>query len=74
VPFYPLHGDGPPALTEIAARFDATLSQIRLAWLLHRSPLIAPIPGTLSIEHLRENLAALDIELTAEDFEWLRAG
>lgn len=72
VPFYPLHGDGPPTLTKIAERYDASLTQIRLAWLLHRSPVIAPIPGTLSIEHLKENLAALDIELAAEDFETLR--
>jgi pyridoxine 4-dehydrogenase len=74
VPFYPLHGDGPPGLAEIAERYDASLSQSKLAWLLHRSPAVAPIPGTLSIEHARENLAALDIELAVEDFETLSAG
>ena len=42
--------------------------QIALAWLLRRSPVMLPIPGTLSIEHLRENLGALEIELTDEEF------
>ncbi|MGH2713568.1 MAG: aldo/keto reductase [Thermoleophilaceae bacterium] len=73
VPFYPLHGDQSPAVAEIARRYDATPSQIRLAWLLHRSPVVLPIPGTLSVQHLRENLAALDIELSAGDFETLSA-
>jgi aryl-alcohol dehydrogenase-like predicted oxidoreductase len=71
VPYYPLHGDGPPALGDIAERHGATPSQIALAWLLRRSPAMLPIPGTLSIEHLRENLAALEIELSDEDFEAL---
>jgi aryl-alcohol dehydrogenase-like predicted oxidoreductase len=71
VPFYPLHGDEPPALAEIAARHAASANQIKLAWLLHRSPVVAPIPGTLSVEHLRENLGALDIELSAEDLQAL---
>lgn len=48
VPFYPLSGDG------------ATSNAAKLAWLLQRSPVMLPIPGTLSIEHLRENLAVLD--------------
>ena len=47
---------------------DASPEQIALAWLLRRSPAILPIPGTLSIEHLRENLAALEIELTDDEF------
>jgi pyridoxine 4-dehydrogenase len=73
VPFYPLHGDKSPVVAEIARRHDATPSQIRLAWLLHRSPVMVPIPGTLSLEHLKENLAALDIELSAGEFETLSA-
>jgi pyridoxine 4-dehydrogenase len=73
VPFYPLHGDKSPVVAEIARRHDATPSQIRLAWLLHRSPDKLPIPGTLSLQHLKENLAALDIELSAGDFETLSA-
>jgi pyridoxine 4-dehydrogenase len=67
VPYYPLKGGGPPALGQIAEYHDATQSQIALAWLLHRSPVTLPIPGTLSIEHLRENLAALEIELSDEE-------
>jgi hypothetical protein len=68
VPYYPLGGDVPPTLGEIAARHEASPEQIALAWLLRRSPVMLPIPGTLSIEHLRENLGALDIELTDDEF------
>jgi aryl-alcohol dehydrogenase-like predicted oxidoreductase len=71
VPFYPLRGDGGPALSRIAAAHGATPSQITLAWLLRRSPAMLPIPGTLSLEHLRENLAALEIELTDEEYQAL---
>ena len=72
VPYFPLRGDAGPALHEIAERHGATPSQITLAWLLRRSPVMLPIPGTLSIGHLRENLAALDIELSDAEFEALR--
>jgi pyridoxine 4-dehydrogenase len=72
VPYYPLRGDGGRALAEIAARHGATPAQIALAWLLRRSPTMLPIPGTLSLEHLKENLAALQIELTDAEFEALR--
>jgi pyridoxine 4-dehydrogenase len=71
VPYFPLRGEDPPAVAEIAESHGATSSQIRLAWLLRRSPTTVPIPGTLSLEHLKENLAALDIELTDEEFERL---
>ena len=71
VPYYPVKGDAPASLAEIAKRHGASPEQIALAWLLHRSPAILPIPGTLSIEHLRENLAALDIELSDEEYEAL---
>jgi len=67
VPYYPLKGDGLPALDEVAAAHDASPEQIALDWLLRRSPATLPIPGTLSIEHLRENLAALEIELTDDE-------
>jgi pyridoxine 4-dehydrogenase len=67
VPYYPLKGDGGGAVQEIAQRHGVTPNAVTLAWLLQRSPAIAPIPGTLSIEHLRENLAALELELTDED-------
>jgi pyridoxine 4-dehydrogenase len=72
VPFFPLRGHGGAALAEIAARHRATTQQITLAWLLRRSPAMLPIPGTLSLDHLRENLAALKIELTDAEFEALR--
>ena len=72
VPFFPLRGDGGPALREIAERHGATPAQIALAWLLRRSPTMLPIPGTLSIEHLKQNLAALEIELSDAEFEALR--
>ena len=69
VPFFPLRGEGGPALTEIAERHGATTRQITLAWLLRRSPAMLPIPGTLSLDHVKENLAALEIELTDAEFE-----
>jgi len=69
VPFYPLEGGAGPVVAEIAARHRATERQIVLAWLLKRSPLMLPIPGTLSLDHAKENLAALEIELTDEEFD-----
>lgn len=72
VPFFPLRGGGSAALTEIAARHGATTQQITLAWLLRRSPAMLPIPGTLSVDHLKQNLGALKIELTDAEFEALR--
>src|SRR5919201_3553784 len=72
VPFYPLRGGGGRALAEIADRHGATPAQIALAWLLKRSPAMLPIPGTLSLEHLKQNLAALEIELSEDEFQALR--
>jgi pyridoxine 4-dehydrogenase len=72
VPYFPLRGDGGPALREIAERHSAAPAQVTLAWLLRRSPAMVPIPGTLSLEHLKENLAALEIELSDDEFEALR--
>ena len=72
VPFFPLRGDGGRTLAEIAERHQATPTQITLAWLLRRSPVMLPIPGTLSIEHLEQNLAALEIELSDAEFDALR--
>jgi pyridoxine 4-dehydrogenase len=72
VPFFPLRGDGGRTVHEIAARHGATPVQITLAWLLRRSAAMLPIPGTLSLEHLKENVAALGIELTDAEFEALR--
>ncbi len=68
VPFYPLKRSTNPELDRIAERHGVSRQAIALAWLLRRSPNIAPIPGTLSVEHVRENLAALDLELSDEEF------
>jgi aryl-alcohol dehydrogenase-like predicted oxidoreductase len=72
VPFFPLRGSGSAALTQIAGKHRATVQQITLAWLLRRSPAMLPIPGTLSIDHLKQNVAALNIELTDAEFEALQ--
>jgi pyridoxine 4-dehydrogenase len=71
VPYYPVKGDAPAEIGEIARNHDASPEQIALAWLLHRSAAMLPIPGTLSIQHLRANLAALDIELGDDEYEAL---
>jgi pyridoxine 4-dehydrogenase len=63
VPYFPLRGAWGPRVAAAADRLGVTESAVKLAWLLRRSPVVLPIPGTLSIEHLRENLAALEIEL-----------
>jgi aryl-alcohol dehydrogenase-like predicted oxidoreductase len=68
VPYFPLRGEGGPPLREIAEAHGATPSRITLAWLLKRSRAMLPIPGTLSSAHVRENLAAADIELTEEEY------
>jgi pyridoxine 4-dehydrogenase len=72
VPYFPLHGRASGALAEIAERRGATPAQLTLAWLLRRSPTTLPIPGTRSLEHLTENLAALEIELSDAEFQTLR--
>jgi pyridoxine 4-dehydrogenase len=55
-------------LSEIAEKYQATPSQIALAWLLMKSPVILPIPGTSSVAHFEENFAATKIDLSEEDF------
>ena len=71
VPYFPLRGVGGQALADVAERVGASEEQIALAWLLKRSPAMLPIPGTLSLEHLKENLAALDVELGDAELETL---
>ena len=56
---------------DIARETGATASQISLAWLLATSPVVLPIPGTKSVEHLRENLGASDVKLSADDMKRL---
>jgi aryl-alcohol dehydrogenase-like predicted oxidoreductase len=69
VPFFPLGGFTPlqsTALSEVATRLGATPTQVALAWLLQRAPNILLIPGTSSLEHLRENLAAASLRLPGD--------
>ncbi len=77
IPWFPiatgeLAGPGSP-VADIAADLGATPSQVALAWLLHSSPVILPIPGTKSVDHLQENVAARELSLSAADMERLDA-
>ena len=76
IPWYPLAAgeltrEGTAALDAIAKAHGATPSQIAVAWLLQRSPVIVPIPGTSKVAHLEENVKAREIELTGEEFNTL---
>jgi len=76
VPYFPLGGFSPlqsDALSAVATRLGATPMAVALAWLLQRSPNILLIPGTSSVDHLRENVAAVDLVLTPEDVAELDA-
>lgn len=73
IPWFPL-GAGRVAgevLNQIAKKHRASPTQVALAWLLRRSPIMLPIPGTSSIEHVEENVAAASLRLTDEDYEKL---
>ena len=75
IPWFPIQtgalakDDG--KLAKLAAELGATPAQVALAWLLKRSPVVLPIPGTKSIAHLEENLGAASVELSADDFHSL---
>ena len=74
VPFFPLGGFTPlqsSTLSDVASRLDATPMQVALAWLLQRSPNLLLIPGTSSVAHLRENLAAPQFSLTKQTLDLL---
>ncbi len=81
LPWYPITGGkvlkpGHPAargLGALAARHHATVSQLSIAWLLQRSPVLLPIPGTSKIAHLEENVAAVQIKLSAEEWAAVEA-
>jgi aryl-alcohol dehydrogenase-like predicted oxidoreductase len=81
MPWYPINGgkllkpDHPSALAlaKIAARYSATVAQLSLAWLLQRSPVMLPIPGTSKVAHLEENVAAAGLKLSAEETAELEA-
>lgn len=76
IPWLPIaggaHASAGGPLAEVAAELGATPAQVSLAWLLHRSPVMLPIPGTSSIAHLEENTAAAGLRLTDEQFERLQ--
>jgi aryl-alcohol dehydrogenase-like predicted oxidoreductase len=75
MPWYPINAgkllkaENPQAeaLARIAARHSASVAQLSLAWLLQRSPVMLPIPGTSKVAHLEENVAAANLKLSAED-------
>jgi pyridoxine 4-dehydrogenase len=75
IPWLPVHPrswrDGTHPVVATAARLGASPAQVALAWQLHRSPVILPIPGTSSMAHLAENVAAAELELSTEDFAGL---
>ena len=78
LPFFPLAvgqaGAEKPALVAVAERHGATVAQIAIAWLLARSKVMLPIPGTGSIAHLEENWAARRIALSPADMAAIAAG
>ena len=74
LPWFPLGGEGNPkhdALTRVAAAHEATQTQIAIAWLLQRSSVMLPIPGTSSIAHFDDNIAAAEITLTSAEMTGL---
>lgn len=75
IPWYPLDAGAMEneTLQSLAAKYNASIYQIAIAWLLHRSAVMLPIPGTSSSAHLAENVAAGDIELSADDLATLNA-
>ena len=76
IPWYPLGGgnvQGEQILQRVADKHHATIHQVALSWLLHHSPNILLIPGTSSVEHLKENMKATDIALSASDLQELEA-
>ena len=62
---------GNPAIRRVAKRLQATPAQVALAWLLRRSPVMLPIPGTASVRHLEENMAAAQLQLDDADLQEL---
>jgi aryl-alcohol dehydrogenase-like predicted oxidoreductase len=73
IPWFPLGAGrvGGDVLQRTAQKYDASPMQVALTWLLQRSPVMLPIPGTSSVEHLEENVAAASLKLSAEEFQEL---
>jgi len=81
LPWYPmaagklLKSDHPLSQTinQLATRYNATPAQLSLAWLLHRSPVMLPIPGTSKVQHLEENVAAASLQIGPDEWAQLEA-
>ena len=81
LPWYPINAgkllkpDNPSAqtLAKIAARHEASVAQLSLGWLLQRSPVMLPIPGTSKVAHLEENIAAAELKLSQEEWAEIEA-
>jgi pyridoxine 4-dehydrogenase len=77
IPWFPVAAgklaepNGP--LGTVAKEHNVTVAQLSLAWLLHRSPVLLPIPGTSSVKHLEENIAAAEVQLSDEDWRQIEA-
>ena len=77
MPWYPMAGGklmkpnqpGASALAQIANRYSITVPQLSIAWLLHRSPVMLPIPGTSRVKHLEENVAAASMSIGPDGWD-----
>jgi pyridoxine 4-dehydrogenase len=81
LPWYPIAGGKllksdhafAQTLTQLAERYNATPAQLSIAWLLHRSPVMLPIPGTSQVKHLEENIAAASLQIGPDEWAQLEA-
>jgi len=74
IPYFSLQtslGNGQDKIDKIAQKYNLSPAQMNICWLLHKSPLILPIPGTTSLIHLAENLKAAEVKLSDDDMEYL---
>ncbi|QQL49791.1 aldo/keto reductase [Mucilaginibacter ginkgonis] len=74
IPYFSLHtslNKGEDKIEEMAKKYNVSPAQMNIAWLLHKSPVMLPIPGTTSVAHLEENIKAADIEISDEDMAYL---
>ena len=77
MPWYPIAGgklmkpghSGAKTLAEIAMRYSVSVPQLSIAWLLHRSPVMLPIPGTSNVEHLQQNIAAASLAISPDEWD-----
>jgi pyridoxine 4-dehydrogenase len=74
LPWAPIRDTGDGAVTELARQYGVTERQVVLAWLLQRSPMMLPIPGTGDVAHLEENMGSIDVPLTTADVAAITQG